>query len=80
MLRLRRRATFEDLLAGPEGHRHDRAGVISTFLAVLEMAKLKLVRIYQAPHDEGGSGAEILVEARDTLGEGVPDGQEEDYR
>ncbi|HEX9050105.1 MAG TPA: segregation/condensation protein A [Anaeromyxobacter sp.] len=80
VLRLRRRATFEELLAGPEGRRHDRAGVISTFLAILEMAKLKLVRIYQAPHDEGGPGAEILVEARDTLGEGVPEGHEEDYR
>src|SRR5512141_2499777 len=78
-LRLKRRATFEELLAGPEGRRHDRAGVISTFLAILEMAKLKLVRIYQAPHDEGGPGAEILVEARDTLGEGVPEGHEEDY-
>ncbi len=80
VLRLRRRATFEELLAGPEGRRHDRAGVISTFLAILEMAKLKLVRIYQAPHDEAGAGAEILVEARDTLGEGVPEGHEEDYR
>ncbi|HET8542504.1 MAG TPA: segregation/condensation protein A [Anaeromyxobacter sp.] len=80
VLRLRRRATFEELLAGAAGRRHDRAGVISTFLAVLEMAKLKLVRIYQAPHDEGGPAAEILVEARDTLGDGVPDGHEEDYR
>ncbi len=79
-LRLRRRATFEELLAGPEERRHDRAAVISTFLAILEMAKLKLVRIYQAPHDEGGPGAEILVEARDTLGDGVPEGHEEDYR
>jgi segregation and condensation protein A len=80
VLRLRRRATFEELLAGPEGRRHDRPGVISTFLAILEMAKLKLIRIYQAPHDEGGPGGEILVEARDTLGEGVPEGHEEDYR
>jgi segregation and condensation protein A len=80
VLRLRRRATFEELLAGPEARRNDRAGVISTFLAILEMAKLKLVRIYQAPHEEGGPGAEILVEARDTLGEGVPEGHEEDYR
>ncbi len=79
-MRLRRRATFEELLAGPEGRRHDRAGVISTFLAILEMAKLKLVRIYQAAHDEAGPGAEILVEARDTLGDGVPEGHEEDYR
>jgi segregation and condensation protein A len=80
VLRLRRRATFEELLAGPEARRNDRAAVIATFLAVLEMAKLKLVRIYQAPHDEAGAGAEILVEARETLGDGVPAGHEEDYR
>ncbi len=80
VLRLRRRATFEELLAGPETRRNDRPAVISTFLAILEMAKLKLIRIYQAPHDEGGSGAEILVEARDTLGDDVPGEHEEDYR
>ena len=79
VLRLARRATFEELLAGPPGRRNDRASVIATFLAILEMAKLKLVRIYQAPHDESGPAAEILVEARDTLGDGVP-GAQEDYR
>jgi len=79
VLRLRRRATFEELLAGPAERRNDRAAVISTFLAILEMAKLKLIRVFQAPHDEAGPGAEILVEARDTLGDGVPGGQE-DYR
>jgi len=79
VLRLRRRATFEELLAGPAEQRNDRASVISTFLAILEMAKLKLVRITQAPLDDAGPGAEILVEARDTLGEDVPRGQE-DYR
>jgi segregation and condensation protein A len=79
VLRLRRRATFDDLLAGPAERRHDRAAVIATFLAILEMAKLKLVRITQAPLDDAGTGAEILVEARDTLGDDVPGGQE-DYR
>ncbi len=79
VLRLRRRATFEELLAGPAERRNDRSAVIATFLAILEMAKLKLVRIYQSPHDEAGPGAEILVEARDTLGDDVPGGQE-DYR
>jgi segregation and condensation protein A len=79
VLRLRRRATFEELLAGPSERRHDRASVIATFLAILEMTKLKLVRITQAPLDDAGPGAEILVEARDTLGEDVPTGQE-DYR
>ena len=79
VLRLRRRATFEELLAGPAERRHDRAAVISTFLAILEMAKLKLVRVTQAPLDEAGPGAEILVEARDTLGEELL-GAKEDYR
>jgi segregation and condensation protein A len=80
VLRLRRRATFEELLAGPAERRNDRPSVIATFLAILEMTKLKLVRIYQAPLDEAGAGAEILVEARDTLGgEELPGGQE-DYR
>jgi segregation and condensation protein A len=79
VLRIQRRATFEELLSGPTERRHDRAGVIATFLAILEMAKLKLVRIYQGALEEHGPGAEILVEARDTLGEGVPSGQE-DYR
>lgn len=80
VLRLSRRATFEELLAGPAERRNDRPAVISTFLAILEMAKLKLIRIYQAPHDEAGAGAEILVEARDTLGDDVPGGTQEDYR
>ncbi len=30
--------------------------------------------------DEAGPGAEIIVEARDTLGDDVPQGQQEDYR
>ncbi len=54
--------------------------MIATFLAILEMAKLKLIRIFQASLDEaGGPGAEILVEAKDTLGDGGPAVQE-DYR
>jgi segregation and condensation protein A len=77
VLRVQRRATFDELLAGP-GRRHDRPAVIATFLAILEMAKLKLIRIFQAPLGEA-EPAEILVEARDTLGEDVPSGGE-DYR
>jgi segregation and condensation protein A len=80
VLRLRRRATFEELLAGPAERRNDRPAVIATFLAILEMTKLKLVRIYQAPTDEAGAGAEILVEARDTLGGEELSGGQEDYR
>ena len=79
VLRLRRRATFEELLAGPAESRNTKANVISTFLAILEMAKLKLIRIYQAALEEAGPGAEILVEAKDTLGDGGPTVQE-DYR
>ncbi len=79
VLRLRRRATFEELIAGWPEHRNGRAEIIAAFLAILEMARLKLVRIYQADADDAGAGAEILVEAKDTLGEDVPGGQE-DYR
>jgi segregation and condensation protein A len=80
VLRLQRRATFEELLAGPPERRNTRSNVISTFLAILEMAKLKLIRIFQAPLDDGGPGAEILVEAKDTLGDDVPVPGGEDYR
>lgn len=81
VLRLTRRATFEELLAGPAEAPHTRSAIISTFLAILEMAKLKLIRIYQASIDEAGvPGAEILVEAKDTLGDGTPVGSQEDYR
>jgi segregation and condensation protein A len=79
VLRLQRRASFEELLAGPAENRHTKSNVIATFLAILEMAKLKLIRIYQAALDEAGPGAEILVEAKATLGDDVPSGQE-DYR
>jgi segregation and condensation protein A len=79
-LRLQRRATFDELLAGPSERRNTRADVIATFLAILEMTKLKLIRIYQAPTDEVGPGGEILVEARDTLGDDVPAGSTEEYR
>ncbi len=78
VLRLRRRATFEELLAGPD-RRNDRATIIATFLAILEMAKLMLIRIFQTPLGGAEPAGEILVEARDTLGEDVPSG-EEDYR
>jgi segregation and condensation protein A len=80
VLRLQRRATFEELLAGPPERRNTRSNVISTFLAILEMAKLKLIRIFQAPADAGGPGGEILVEAKDTLGDDAPAPGGEDYR
>ena len=81
VLRLQRRATFEELLTGPPERRNTKAAIIATFLAILEMGKLKLIRIFQAPIDEAGPGGEILVEARDTLGDdGVPTTDTEDYR
>jgi segregation and condensation protein A len=79
VLRVQRRARFEELLAGPGGG-YGKSAIIATFLAILEMAKLKLIRIFQQSLDEsGGPGAEILVEAKDTLGDGGPAVQE-DYR
>ncbi len=79
VLRVQRRARFEELLTGPGGG-NTRSAIIATFLAILEMAKLKLIRIFQQSLDEsGGPGAEILVEAKDTLGDGGP-ALQEDYR
>ncbi|MGB8931215.1 MAG: segregation/condensation protein A, partial [Anaeromyxobacteraceae bacterium] len=80
VLRVQRRATFEELLSGAPERRNTRADVIATFLAILEMTKLKLIRIYQASIDEDGPGGEILVEARDTLGDDAPASDTEDYR
>jgi segregation and condensation protein A len=81
VLRLRGRASFEELLRGQPGAPHARSEVIATFLAILEMAKLKLIRISQASiEDSGAIGAEILVEARDTLGDGASPGSQEEYR
>ena len=79
VLRLRRRVSFVELLLAAGGS--GRSAIISAFLAILEMAKLRLIRVVQAPADESGTGGEILVEARETLGEGTP-GPEgvEEYR
>ncbi len=79
-LRVRRRMPFGALLGGPRGQ-NGRAAVIATFLALLEMARLRLVRIVQDGVDEAGPGAEIVVEATDTHGDGTPGGGlVEDYR
>jgi segregation and condensation protein A len=71
-LRSRGRISFEELISGARGERYARWGVVATFLALLEMARLGLVRIRQAAADEGSPGSEIVVEATETLGEGAP--------
>jgi segregation and condensation protein A len=76
-LRLRRRVSFAEILAG--SGRHGRAEIIATFLAILEMAKLRLLRLVQARARDGAAGEEMAVEATETLGEGSP-GTEVDYR
>ena len=67
VLRVRQRVSFVELLlsSGDGG----RPSVIAAVLAVLEMVKLRLLRIFQRPSDEGGLESEIMVEARDTLGD-----------
>lgn len=48
-LRERKAMSFEDLLLGPgEGRALTRFDIVITFLAMLEMAKLRMVRVYQA--------------------------------
>jgi segregation and condensation protein A len=79
VLRRRRRAAFAELLAG-DGGGHGRAAVIATFLAILEMARLRLVRIFQAAREDGGAGGEIAIEATASLGEGPAQGGGDDYR
>ncbi len=80
VLKLRRRVSFFELLAGPEAQRNRRADIIAVFLALLEMGRLKLIRIFQASADgEAGAGAEIVVEATTSLGDGVAPA-EVDYR
>lgn len=78
VLRARRRVSFAELLLGAAAQ--GRAAVIGAFLAILEMAKLRLLRVYQERGD-AEAGGEIVVEARETLGEGAPDASGvEDYR
>jgi segregation and condensation protein A len=78
VLRLRRRVPFVDLLVSAGGG--GRGAIIAAFLAVLEMAKLRLLRIVQGQDAAEGPG-DILVEARETLGDGMPGaGGVEDYR
>ena len=60
---------FKDLGA------HDRHRVVPTFLAVLEMTRLKLIKVHQAdPHGE------IYLSRTEALSEASPEGVELDYR
>jgi len=79
VLRLRRRVSFVELLLAAGGT--GRSAIIAAFLAILEMARLRLLRVVQAPPGDDGGDGEILVEARDTLGDVAP-GTEglEEYR
>ena len=54
---------------------HDRHRVVPTFLAVLEMAKLNLIRVHQ-PHPHG----EIYLSRTDTLLDTSGEGVQVDYR
>jgi len=78
-LRSRRQLPFAELLAGGGLALHDRAAVIATFLAILEMARLRLVRVYQRLDGEPGSSGELVVEAQETLAAGAV-ASAEDYR
>lgn len=79
VLRLRRRVGFVELLLAAGGG--GRTAIIASFLAILEMAKLRLLRVVQALPEPGAEAGEILVEARETLGDGLPEaGGVEDYR
>jgi segregation and condensation protein A len=78
-LRSCRRASFGELLAGEAERPNGRSGVVATFLAILEMARLGLLRISQSAGVDGGPAEEIVVEASQTLGNGLPEA-EGDYR
>jgi segregation and condensation protein A len=79
VLKARGRVSFAELLGGPDGQQ-GRSAIIATFLALLEMARLRLLRVFQAPADLAGAGAEIVVEASESLGEGPARPAAEDYR
>lgn len=70
VLRLRRRVSFVELLLSAGGS--GRSDLIAAFLAVLEMARMRLLRVVQAAPGADGASGEILVEARETLGDGAP--------
>jgi segregation and condensation protein A len=72
-LRVDERITFTSLFADLTAH--DRHRVVPTFLAVLEMAKLKLIRVHQ-PDRHG----EIYLSRTDALLDTSAEGVQLDYR
>ena len=72
-LREEERIAFTSLFADLGAH--DRHRVVPTFLAVLEMTRLKLIKVHQAdPHGE------IYLSRTEALSEASPEGAELDYR
>jgi len=72
-LREEERIAFTSLFADLGAH--DRHRVVPTFLAVLEMTRLKLIKVHQAdPHGE------IYLSRTEALSEASPEGVELDYR
>jgi segregation and condensation protein A len=76
-LRMERKVALVELLLGSDGVPRARHAVVATFLAVLEMAKLRLIRLLLSGGEEDG---EIVIEARETLGDGSLGGLEGEYR
>ena len=72
-LRDQERITFNSLFVDLTAH--DRHRVVPTFLAVLEMAKLKLIRVHQ-PDRHG----EIYLSRTDALLDTSTEGVQLDYR
>jgi segregation and condensation protein A len=63
-------AEFDQLFAGPDGViARTRALVVATFLALLELARLSALRIYQGLRDDGSPAGPIRVRRAEEGGE-----------
>ncbi len=52
---------FESLFAGPDGSFPSRAVLVATFLAILELARLRAIRLFQSLGDDGAPSGSIHV-------------------
>jgi segregation and condensation protein A len=52
---------FDQLLHGPDGAWLSRATLVATFLAILELARISALRIFQSRNDEGGPEGPIRL-------------------